>query len=334
MNITRSVFLGLAIVLSSTWQAIAQDKELPTCIVAPFSGDKVNIQYWQPALGSGLAEMLMTELGKLNKFTMLETTELGVLKDEIGLGEDGWVDAAAKVEKGGFAAADYMFTAKVTRFGAKDTGVNLGGVGRRLGFGNLGVKQNTADVRLDWRLVDASSRKVIKTGSATGEKKGTSFDVGVFVNGSGGNIGFDNKEFMDSSLGKATVMALEQIVAEVKTVSVPPSARSTRKVAQAAEAVALASAASQALRATPGKVLAVANKDAIIVTLGSKHGLKNGDKLNLYETVEVKDDKGAVVFTDEKLVGELTLQAVQEERSRASYDGTLAVVAGWAVKAK
>ena len=45
--------------------------DLPTCFVAPFSGDTTAIQYWQPALGAGLSEMLTTELGKLNKFQML-----------------------------------------------------------------------------------------------------------------------------------------------------------------------------------------------------------------------------------------------------------------------
>ena len=68
--------------------------------------------------------------------------------------------------------------------------------------------------------------------------------------------------------------------------------------------------------------------------LGSRHGFKDGDKLNLYETVDVKDDQGNVVFSDKKLVGEVTLQSVQEERSRASYSGNLEVKAGWIVMAK
>ena len=72
----------------------------------------------------------------------------------------------------------------------------------------------------------------------------------------------------------------------------------------------------------------------IIVSLGSKHGFKPGDKLNLYETTEVKDDKGAVVFTDEKLVGEVTVQSTQDERSKVSYSGDQEVKAGWTVKAK
>ena len=84
-------------------RALAQDSGLPSLIVAPFSGDVTHIQYWQPAMGEGLSEMLITELGKLNKFQVLETTQLGALKDEIKMGQDGWVEQSEKVEKGGFA---------------------------------------------------------------------------------------------------------------------------------------------------------------------------------------------------------------------------------------
>jgi curli biogenesis system outer membrane secretion channel CsgG len=311
----------------------AQETGLPTLIVAPFSGDATHIQYWQPALGHGLAEMLITELGKLGKFDVLETTQLDVLKDEIGLGEDGWVEQSEKVDKGGFSAADFMFTAKVTRFGAKESKLNLGGFVPR-NIGNLGLRQTMADVRIDWRLVDAANRRIIKTGSALAEQKGTGFDVGVNISGSGGRVGFDNKEFMESALGRATVTALSQITGELRPVSLPESARRKQKAKQASEREVLAVAVSQTLRQTAGKVLAVAGKETVIVSLGSQHGVKAGDKLDLYELVEVKDDQGEVVFTDEKLVGELTLQSVQPDRSRAAVSGDLQVKSGWAVRAK
>jgi len=41
-----------------------------------------------------------------------------------------------------------------------------------------------------------------------------------------------------------------------------------------------------------------------------------------------------VVFTEEKLVGEVVLQSVQHDRSKASYSGNLDVKAGWIVKVK
>ncbi len=319
----------ILIAVGLTSRAPAQDNTLPTLIVAPFGGDKVAIQYWQPALGEGLSEMLITEMGKLNKFQVLETTELGALKDEIKMGEDGWVEQTEKVDKGGFAAADFMFTGKVTQFGSKESKIGLGGFVPG-NLGNLGLKQTTSNVRIDWRLVDAATRKIIKTGSAVGEQKGTGFNVGVNIAGSGGGIGFDNKEFMDSALGKATVAALKQITDGVSGVTLPESGRHKQKAALAGKATA----AAEALRDTPGKVLAVAGKDAIIVSLGSKQGFKDGDKLKLYETNEIKDDKGAVVFADEKLVGEITLQSVQEDRSKASYAGDREVKAGWTVKTK
>ena len=303
--------------------------DLPTCFVAPFGGDTTVIQYWQPAMGAGLGEMLTTEITKLNKFQMLEISQLGDLKNEINMGTDGWVDQAQKVDKGGFAAADFMFTAKVTRFGSKQQGIGLGGLVPGA-LGGLGLKRSVSDVRIDWRLVDVATRKIIKSDSAEAKETGLGFAIGVGVNGSGGGIGFDNKEFMDSALGKATVKAISNIVMQVQLVTLPESGR----VKQKATLTAQANAATDALKHTPGKILAVASKDTIIVSLGSKQGFKEGDKLNLYQTNDVKDDKGNVVFTDEKMVGEITLSGVQEDRSRASYAGDAPVQQGWTVKAK
>lgn len=334
MNRKLLLFAGCFIfAVGSHNRVSAQDNVLPTLIVAPFSGDTTYIEYWQPALGEGLSEMLITELSKINKFQVLETTQLGTLKDEIQMGQDGWVEPSEKVEKGGFAAADFMFTGKVTRYGSKESKIGLGGFVPG-NVGNLGVRQTLADVRIDWRLVDAASRKVIMAGSATANHKGTGFDVGVNVGGSGGQIGFGNKEFMDSALGKATVAALSQITDALTPLTLPESGRHKQKTAVAGKEAAATSAAADALKQTSGKVLAVASKDAIIVSLGSKHGFKPGDKLNLYETVDTKDDKGVVVFTDEKLVGEVTLESTQEDRSKASYNGDLEVKVGWTVKAK
>ena len=314
-------------VLIATGRVFADD--LPTCFVAPFSGDTAAIQYWQPAMGEGLGEMLTTELGKINKFQMLEINDLGDLKNEIAMGQDGWVDSSQKVDKGGFAAADFMFTAKVTRFGNKESHIGLGGFAPG-GFGNLGLHQTVADVRIDWRLVDVATRKIVKTGSASAEEKGGGFDVGSNVGGNGGNINMGNHEFMDSALGHATEKTLAQIISDVQSATLPVSGRVKQKAGLAAQA----DAATEALRHTPGKILAVASKDTIIISLGSKQGFKEGDKLNLYQTNDVKDDKGNVVFTDEKLVGEITLSSVQEDRSRAAYNGDAPVQQGWTVKAK
>jgi curli biogenesis system outer membrane secretion channel CsgG len=316
--------------------AQAQDggnNSLPTIFVAPLDGDVSAIMSWQPALGEGLAEMLITELSRINKFQVLESTALKELVDEIRLGEAGYVGEQEKVDKGGFAGADFMLRGKVTRFGSKSQGVDLGGFAPR-GIGGLGVKVTTSDVRIDWRIVDVYARKIIKTGTAVASEKGASFDTAVAVNGRGGNIGFSNHEFMNSALGKAAAKAVTNLVQDLATMSVPESGRLRSKAQTQGKQQAAAQAALDTLKQTPGKVLAVVSKSTLIVSLGSKQGFEAGEKLKLYQTSEVKDDKGNVVFTEEKLVGEVTLEAVQEDRSKAVYAGDLEVKSGWSVKAK
>jgi curli biogenesis system outer membrane secretion channel CsgG len=325
--------IGILLVAVGVFSAAAQQGEAPTLFVAPLSGDQTAIEFWQPALGEGLAEMLITELGKTGKFQVLESTALEELKSEINMGEEGWVASDEKVAKGGWAGADFMFRGKVTRFGAKEQGVDLGGFAPK-GLGNLGVKMTKSDVRIDWRIVDVATRKIVATGQAVGAEKGVGFDVGLAISEHGGHIGFDNKEFMDSALGKATVKALNLIIADVQTKSLPVSGRQQQKATATATQQAAADGEKAALRATTGKVLAVPTKGVLIVTLGSKHGFKAGDKLKLYQTVDTKDDDGQVVFTEETLVGEITLDSVQDEKSKATYVGDAEAKSGWVVKAE
>ncbi|MFZ5806605.1 MAG: CsgG/HfaB family protein [Verrucomicrobiota bacterium] len=319
----RKLMIVLSVVLC-VGTSFAEESSKPTMFVAPLDGDMSQIQGWQPALGEGLAEMLITELTKTGKFDVLESTALSELKSEIDLGEDGYVEEGEKVKKGGYAAADFMFRGKVTRFGSKKQNINLGGFIPG-SFGDLGVKTSESDVRIDWRIVDTATRKILKSGKAVGVEEGVGFDVGVAVDGHGGNIGFGNQEFMNSALGKATVKALDQIMAEVETVSLPTSGRFKAKEKAAAQQAA-------ELKATTGKVLAVPSKSTIIISLGEKHGLKMGDKVKLYQTVDTKDAQGNVVFTEEKLVGELVLETVQDDRSKAAYSGNENPQAGWVVK--
>jgi hypothetical protein len=136
-------------------------------------------------------------------------------------------------------------------------------------------------------------------------------------------IGYGDPAFMKSALGKATCKAITNIIEQLDAISLPEPGRITK-----------VKVATDTLKHTPGKVLAVADKDTIIVSLGSKEGLKAGDTLELYQPSDVLDDKSNVVFTDEKLIGEITLQSVQDDKSRASYAGDALVQQGWTVKAK
>ncbi|MBM3846152.1 MAG: hypothetical protein FJ405_07700 [Verrucomicrobia bacterium] len=60
----------------------------------------------------------------------------------------------------------------MTRFGGNTKGIGLGGFIPGSG-GDLGIKTTRNEVRIDWRLVDAYTRKIIHTGNAEANHRGT-----------------------------------------------------------------------------------------------------------------------------------------------------------------
>ena len=300
----------------------------PTIFVAPLTGDVSQILGWQPALGEGLAEMLVTKLAESGRFEVLESTHLGDLVNEIRLGEAGYVGGEEAVQKGGFAGADYMFVGKVTRFGSKAQDINLGGLVPGSG-GALGIKNTTSDVQINWRVVDAASRIAKVTGTATGRENGMGFNIGVGIDGHGGNIGFGNREFMNSALGKATVKALDQVMADVLKAPLPPSTRRQQAAAAAQTKAQEAARAARALKSTPGRVLAVPGGGIAIVSLGSAQGWKSGDSCKLYEVKEIKNSEGVVVFTEKTLRGQAVLEDVQQASAKVRLPDGLEPAEGW-----
>jgi curli biogenesis system outer membrane secretion channel CsgG len=277
--------------------------------------------------------MLITELTKLEKFRVLESTTLDSIKDEIKMGDDGWIAPGEKVEKGNWKGADYMFVGKITRFANKSKSFGGGS-----GWGpfrapipvpvhGFDVTTTEAEVDIDWRVVDAASRDIIKSGRGQGRESGTSWG---FRGGLGSGF-VRQHEFLDSALGKATVKAIDQIVAQVSQTSIGPGTRARLQQAKADAEAANQQAVQDALRATPGEVRAV-TPQFVIVSLGANHGLNPGDKLDLYEVNEVHNKKGEVVMRDEKRVGEVVVESVQAETSKARYDGAMKPEEGWVVR--
>src|SRR5256885_16471900 len=83
----------------------------PTIVVAKTEASAV--AGWQPAMGEGLAEMLITELTKLTNFKVLESVALDDLRTERALGESGEVSQSESVKRGQWKGADYTFKSKV-----------------------------------------------------------------------------------------------------------------------------------------------------------------------------------------------------------------------------
>lgn len=316
------------------------ESRVPTLFVAPIQGTAgKEVAFWQPAIGEGLAEMLITELTRLKKFHVLESTGSVDLKKEIALGEEGWVALDENVNKGEWRGADFMFRARITRFG--ESGNKYGGrspigipvpvpeiVNPFRRGGSVVVATKKAEVQIDWRMVDVARREIIHSGRAIGEHSGMGWKFSTAM-----GSGFHNtEEFRESALGKATMKALEAITSEVSTLNLPLSGRKESLQAKEQKEESVATTAQQALLNTPGQVTGTAGKDIVVVSLGSQHGFKPGDKLKVYELVDTKDDQGKVIFTEEKVAGELLLEAVNSDSSKGRYAGTGHPQKGWIVK--
>jgi curli biogenesis system outer membrane secretion channel CsgG len=306
-----SLFLALAL---APFQSQAADKKVPTISVAKTEGS--GVASWQPAMGEGLAQMIITEMANLPNFKVLESVALDDLRTERALGESGEVAQNESVKKGQWKGADYTFKSTVTRFGSKEQDFGGGGVPVPtpfgIGGGHFGVRKTENQVQIDWRIIDNASREIVKgaTGRAVGVEKGSGFNFGAM-----GGSGFsNNKEFMDSALGKATMKALAQIIEKVKTLEVGPGARTLNNEAEAAQNAA-------AIRNVKGVVKLVDGAE-IWVSLGANNGFAKGNKIKIYQPIEKKNKKGEVVATTYEPVAEIILTKVQKDKSMGTYTGS------------
>ena len=297
----------------------AADKKAPTISVA--KTESSGVAYWQPAMGDGLAQMLITEMSSLPNFKVLESVALDDLRAERHLGENGEVSEAESVKKGQWKAADYTFKSTVTRFGSKENSYGGGGFAPRLpfGVGGFAVRKSENEVQIDWRIIDNASREIVPgaTGRAVGVESGTGFNFSSWGGGGFNN----NREFMDSALGKATMKAIAQIIGKVKTLDVGPGARALNN-----ESAAAANAA--AMRNVKGIVKLVEGSE-VWVSLGANNGFAKGDHVKIYKPIEKKNKKGEVVATTYETVAEIVLLKVQKDKSMGEYTGSNQINEDW-----
>jgi hypothetical protein len=255
-----------------------------------------------------------------------------LLTDEVDFGKSGYVEQQSAVRKGHIKGVQYYFLAKVTNFGAKTNKVGAGGWGGSV-FGGMGYKKDEAYVRIDFRIVDATSAETIMAdyGEATYSKKGVSMGGGKWGSG-GGALDISSSEFLESMVGRATMMAMTNIIDKMDHSFMAKHTSRADELAQ--EEARAQDEAVAALRKVPGKILAVVSPEMVIIDIGSNNGVKVGDQVGVYQNVDIKNSKGEVVFTEEKEVGLLEVFEAQPDRSKARVVSGAGVKEGYTVKLK
>ncbi|MBN2429941.1 MAG: hypothetical protein JXQ27_00625 [Acidobacteria bacterium] len=271
--------------------------------------------YYNSTVGTGLTDMFITELVKTRHYNIIERAQVGTLLDEVDFGKSGYVEQQSAVRKGHIKGVQYYFLAKVTNFGASDKKVGAGGFVKGV-FGGTNYKEKEAHVRIDYRIVDATSGETIDAdyGEAKYSKKGISFGGGKWGTGAGA-LDISSNEFRESMVGQATIMAMNNIIEKMDHSFLEKHASRAEQLADQ-EATAQEEAL-EALRKVPGQVLAVVSRDMVIISLGSSNGLREGDRLVLIKNKDITNAEGQVVYTEEMEAGTMMVFEVQSDRSKA-----------------
>ncbi len=157
--------------------------------VARFENKTADSHNWySPAIGDGMADMLTTALVNSGRYIVLERDSLDTVLDEQDLGASGRIrqDTAAAI--GEIEGAELLVVAAVTEFDGNTGGTQASGGGRasRI-FGAITGGTRSAHMAIDLRVVDATTSRILAATSVEGEAK--DFNIGGALAGYTGSVG-------------------------------------------------------------------------------------------------------------------------------------------------
>lgn len=229
---------------------------------------------WGHNIGSGLADMLVTQLVKSGKFMVIERQELSKILEEQGLGLSGAVTPQSAAQVGKLLGVELMVMGSVSEFGEKKSGVG-GSIGRF----NIGGKLTKREARavVDIRLVNTTTGEIVLAESAEGVEKSTGLDK-IKIK----DIDFGNPTHWDKTiLGKASRKAIDKCVKYI----------------------------TRAMENIPwqGKVIKVSADGTIYMKPGSAGGVKPGMEFVVYSKGEeiIDPDTGLSLGSEETRIGKI-----------------------------
>ncbi len=126
-------------------------------------------------LGSGVADIFVTEAFRSQQFRLTERAELDKVLFEQDLAASGRVDADTAAELGRITGAELIVLGSLSEFGITTTG----GGGRVLGIFGGSAETVTANVAVDIRIVDAVTAEIIAIGVGRDSQSQTNVQIDV-----------------------------------------------------------------------------------------------------------------------------------------------------------
>jgi curli biogenesis system outer membrane secretion channel CsgG len=272
-------------------------------------------------VGKGITDLLVDRLVTSGVYSVIERKALDKILTEQNFSNSDRADpnSAAKIAR--ILGVDAIIIGSITQFGRDDQSTSvgggaLGGVTRRYGIGGVQRKESKAVVVINARLIDTSTAEILAVASGKGEsqRSGTSL-LGAGGGGgtaAGGAVDMKSSNFASTILGEAVSQSISQLAGQLDQ-------NATRL---------------PTVKINVQGLVADASGGMLILNVGSKSGVKVGDRLQVTRKVrDIKDPAtGKVLRSVEDQLGVVTITEVDEQSSVGTYTGASPTKVGDVVK--
>jgi curli biogenesis system outer membrane secretion channel CsgG len=233
-------------------------------------------------VGRGMCDLLVKHLVKDGTYSVIERRSLDKILAEQNFSTSDRANPATAAKIGKILGLDAIIVGSITQFGAETKNTKVGGGGGGwggFGVGGFGHKNSKAIVTVDARVVDVDTAEILVVSDGKGESSRSS----TSLLGGGGNwhgfgagaVDFGSSNFENTIIGEAVKGAMQQL---------------STGLIEGAPKLATRSIVVEAL-------VAFVDPAQVILNVGSKSGIKVGDRLSVERVKqEIKDPASGKVL--------------------------------------
>jgi curli biogenesis system outer membrane secretion channel CsgG len=262
-------------------------------------------------VGKGITDMLVEKLVNGGVVSVIERQALDTIINEQNLSNSDRFDSSSAAAIGRLLGVDAIITGSITQFGRDDKttsvgGSAVGGITGRFGIGGVGKRQAKAVVGITARVINIDTAEIMSVATGKGESKRS----GTTLLGAGGSSGGEgsgvvdmkSSNFASTILGEAVGQAVGSLATQLQDSAKNISARVIKIDGLVADA-------------TDG---------VLVLNVGSRAGVKVGDRLKVVRTGrEIRDPATQkVIRRIEESLGEVEITEVDELSSVGKHSGS------------
>ena len=328
MSHSRMARIGLSLVAVAWFcmPAAAQDAAAPKHRVAVMNFDYGTVRTTVAQIfgsdqdvGKGISDLLVQKLVQDGKYSVIERNALDKILSEQNFSNSDRADSTTAAKIGKILGVDAIIIGSITQFGRDDQHTKVGGGGYGLGkfgLGGVGTSKAKAVVAVSARMVNTSTGEILAAVTGMGEstRSGTSLvgAGGGWGSGGGGGLDMGSSNFANTILGEAVRKAVDDTGAQLDgAVDKVPT-----------------------IKLEVNGLVADVSGNTLILNVGSKAGVKVGDKLTISRQVRVIKDPatGKVIKAVENKIGEATVTEVDSDSATVTFSGAGPAKVGDAAK--